>query len=81
MLSLGGEYNRLPMPIDISSAHQLVENGCDLIIGHHPHCVQPVEVYKGVSIYYSLGNFILQEDVLHYKKNSTKPSRINLIMG
>ena len=53
----GYEYNRLPMPRDIELAHQIIDNGCDLIIGSHPHVVQPYEVYKGKRIYYSLGNF------------------------
>jgi poly-gamma-glutamate capsule biosynthesis protein CapA/YwtB (metallophosphatase superfamily) len=32
-----------------------------MIIGSHPHIVQEVEVYKGKSIYYSLGNFIFDQ--------------------
>ena len=56
-LHWGFEYNRLPMPRDISLAHDIIDAGADLIIGHHPHCVQPVEIYKGKHIYYSLGNF------------------------
>lgn len=53
----GFEYNRLPMPYDIDLAHSLIDSGCDLIIGNHPHCVQPFEVYKDKRIYYALGNF------------------------
>lgn len=37
-------------------AHWLIDLGVDLIIGHHPHCVQPIEEYKGKYIFYSLGN-------------------------
>lgn len=33
------------------------EGGADLVLGHHPHVLQPVEKYKGVYIVYSLGNF------------------------
>lgn len=53
----GFEYNRLPMPYDIDLAHSLIDSDCDLIIGNHPHCVQPFEVYKDKRIYYALGNF------------------------
>lgn len=53
----GFENNRLPMPYDIDLAHRMVDAGADLIIGHHPHCIQAKEFYKGVRIYYSLGNF------------------------
>lgn len=36
--------------------HWLIDHGIDLVIGHHPHCIQPIEVYKGKYICYSLGN-------------------------
>lgn len=38
-----------------------VDNGADLIIGHHPHWVQTYEEYKGKPIYYSLGNFVFDQ--------------------
>lgn len=56
-LHWGFEYNRLPLPCDIDLAHSIIDFGVDLIIGHHAHCVQPFEIYKGKKIYYSLGNF------------------------
>ena len=37
--------------------HQYIDAGADLVIGDHPHCLQGVEYYKGVPIFYSLGNF------------------------
>ncbi len=42
----------------IEYAHKLIDSGVDLIIGHHPHQCQGMEVYKGKLIIYSLGNFI-----------------------
>ena len=53
----GFEFNVLPMPLDIRFSHDCVEAGADLIIGHHPHVIQPFEIYQDVPIYYSLGNF------------------------
>ena len=35
-----------------------IDAGADLVIGHHPHVPQGVEVYNGRAIFYSLGNFI-----------------------
>ena len=46
-----------PEPWKIKATHQLVDAGADLVIGNHPHRLQPIEVYKGVNILYSLGNF------------------------
>lgn len=42
-------------------AHKLVESGADVVIGHHPHVVENMELYKGGIIFYSLGNFIFDQ--------------------
>ncbi|MHB8894216.1 MAG: CapA family protein [Candidatus Geothermincolia bacterium] len=39
-------------------AHMAVDNGADLVLGHHPHVVQGFELYKNRLIAYSLGNFV-----------------------
>jgi poly-gamma-glutamate capsule biosynthesis protein CapA/YwtB (metallophosphatase superfamily) len=39
-------------------AHAAIDAGADLFLGHHPHVLQPVEIYKGKPILYSLGNFL-----------------------
>jgi poly-gamma-glutamate capsule biosynthesis protein CapA/YwtB (metallophosphatase superfamily) len=41
-------------------AHALVEAGADAVVGHHPHQLHPVEVYRGKPILYSLGNFLFE---------------------
>lgn len=38
-------------------AHKLIDAGVDIVWGHHPHVLQPIEIYKNGIIYYSLGNF------------------------
>jgi poly-gamma-glutamate synthesis protein (capsule biosynthesis protein) len=38
-------------------AHFCIDNGADLVLGHHPHILQGLELYKGKLIAYSLGNF------------------------
>ena len=42
-------------------AHQFVDAGADLVVGSHPHVIEPSEVYNGKMIYYSLGNFIFDQ--------------------
>lgn len=37
-----------------------VDAGADLIVGHHPHIVQKIEIHNGKKIYYSIGDFIFQ---------------------
>ncbi|MBI4539116.1 MAG: CapA family protein [Gemmatimonadetes bacterium] len=39
-------------------AHEIIDAGADVIVGHHPHVPRGVEVYKGKVIFYSLGNLI-----------------------
>ena len=41
----------------ISLGHQTIDWGADLVLGHHPHVLQELEIYKGHLIAYSLGNF------------------------
>ena len=53
----GKEAIYKPETWKINACHQLVDAGADLVIGNHPHRLQPIEIYKGVNIIYSLGNF------------------------
>ena len=39
-------------------AHAAIDAGADLFLGHHPHVLQPIEIYKDKPILYSLGNFL-----------------------
>jgi poly-gamma-glutamate synthesis protein (capsule biosynthesis protein) len=54
----GVEFSEYPHPSDIAMAHRVIEAGASCIIGHHPHVVQGMEVYRGKPIFYSLGSFI-----------------------
>ena len=51
----GKNYPKLSQQI---IARSVIDNGADLIIGHHPHVMQGIEKYKDKYIVYSLGNFI-----------------------
>lgn len=53
----GIEYNYSPTATQKSIARYAVNQGADLVLGHHPHIVQGIEKYKGSYIVYSLGNF------------------------
>ena len=57
----GVEYSAKQSTTQTEVAHQLIDNGVDLIIGHHPHVIQPMETYKNKAIFYSLGNFIFDQ--------------------
>ncbi len=53
----GAEMMKTPKDYQKALAHATIDAGADLVIGHHPHVLQGVEVYKGKVIAYSLGNF------------------------
>jgi poly-gamma-glutamate capsule biosynthesis protein CapA/YwtB (metallophosphatase superfamily) len=42
----GVEYAPAPRPEDVETAHKMLEAGATVIVGHHPHVLQPVETYK-----------------------------------
>lgn len=50
-----------PSPNQIDIAHNIINFGADLILGHHPHVPQGIEKYKNGYIAYSLGNFIFSD--------------------
>ena len=57
----GIEYKHTPNNRQIELAHAFVDAGADIIIGTHPHVVQTFEIYNGVPVFYSLGNFIFDQ--------------------
>jgi len=66
-LHWGDEYRLAPTPWQKQAAVELVEAGADIILGHHPHVLQPVESHKTKDgrqtvIAYSLGNFISSQN-------------------
>ncbi|MCW7471482.1 CapA family protein [Leptospira kanakyensis] len=65
----GVEYNPFPMDTERNAAKYLVNAGYKVIIGHHPHVPQGIEVFpKGVVIY-SLGNFLFGSKNQYLKHN------------
>jgi poly-gamma-glutamate synthesis protein (capsule biosynthesis protein) len=54
----GEELANYPAEWQVDLAHFTIDQGADLIVGHHPHVLQGAEIYKGRPIAYSLGNFI-----------------------
>lgn len=57
----GHEYYNLPSPRMQNQYRFYAEQGADLVVGHHTHCISGNEVYGGVPIFYSLGNFLFTE--------------------
>lgn len=60
-LHWGGEHTLLPVARQRLDAHQLILAGADAIICHHTHTLQTIETFRGKMIYYSIGNFIFDQ--------------------
>lgn len=58
----GNEYYNLPNPRMQKQYRHYADNGADLIVGHHPHCISGFEIYNEVPIIYSLGNFLFTKE-------------------
>jgi poly-gamma-glutamate synthesis protein (capsule biosynthesis protein) len=53
------ELEKYPQPTHRELAKKLIDLGVDLIVGHHPHIVNGIEIYRGKPIVYSLGNWFI----------------------
>jgi poly-gamma-glutamate synthesis protein (capsule biosynthesis protein) len=61
MPHMGQEYKTQPDQLKIDFYKSLIDNGADMVLGDHPHWIQPTESYKGHLIVYSMGNFIFDQ--------------------
>jgi poly-gamma-glutamate synthesis protein (capsule biosynthesis protein) len=73
----GWEYSDHPDAEARELAHLAVDSGADLVIGHHPHVIQGVELYRDGLICYSLGNFIFDQR----GKRTTRGLALRCTMG
>ncbi|HSM61196.1 MAG TPA: CapA family protein [Longimicrobiales bacterium] len=51
----------------VDFAHAVIDAGADVYFGHGPHVLRGVEIYNGKPIFYSLGNFIFQNETLDFQ--------------
>lgn len=54
----GTERVHKPDEWKAAGCRRMIDSGIDIVIGHHPHVLQPIEVYNGKTIVHSLGNFV-----------------------
>jgi poly-gamma-glutamate synthesis protein (capsule biosynthesis protein) len=70
----GAGPNSVPAEFLVTFARQMIDAGADLFVGHGPHVLRGIEVYKGRPIFYSLGDFIFQnETVLRLPHENYEP--------
>lgn len=57
----GTEYQQTPNERQKNVGRLAIDSGASLVLGHHPHVIQPYEKYKDGYIFYSLGNFVFDQ--------------------
>ncbi|PDT43802.1 hypothetical protein CO661_33000 [Sinorhizobium fredii] len=56
-----GNWSQEPAEFERLLAHKIIDAGADAYVGHGPHQLRGIEIYKGRPIFYSLGNFIMDD--------------------
>jgi len=68
----GVEYMPLPSAAQVEFAHAAIDAGAQLVVGHHPHVIEPTYQYHGGEIIYSLGNFVFDQ----YQRTATQHGEV-----
>lgn len=68
----GKEYQHVPQKDLQNRYRSWVDAGADLVVGHHTHCIQPIEQYKDGLIFYSLGNYVFSSRTVRHRKVGAK---------
>jgi poly-gamma-glutamate synthesis protein (capsule biosynthesis protein) len=62
----GGSSREVPADFLVDFARAAVDAGADLFVGHGPHVLRGIEIYNGKPIFYSLSNFLFQNETIRY---------------
>ena len=71
----GSEYEHRFSKAQQNLAYKMIDAGADVIIGHHPHVIQGMEIYNNHPIFYSLGNFIFDQ---YFSSDTQEELAVNL---
>lgn len=70
MPHMGTEYQPAPGSLTVATYRKMIDAGAEMVIGNHPHWVQPTESYHDKLIVYSMGNFIFDQQMPPEKTRS-----------
>ena len=59
---VAGTAKETPAEFLVEFAHRCIDMGVHAVLGHGPHLLRPLEIYKGFPIFYSLGDFMLHNE-------------------
>lgn len=73
----GDEYQEKQNSYQEKYSKMAIDFGADLIVGHHPHVIQPLEQYKNTYIAYSLGNFVFDQ---YFSKETMEGGLLEIVV-
>ena len=63
---LAGDKKENPSDFLREFAHRCIDAGAHAVLGHGPHLLRPLEIYKGCPIFYSLGDFVIHNECIPF---------------
>jgi poly-gamma-glutamate synthesis protein (capsule biosynthesis protein) len=60
----GPDNRGTPADFVVEFGHAMIDAGADMVVAHGPHVLRGIEVYQGKPIFYSMGNFIFENDLV-----------------
>ena len=75
----GTEYTDVVTDRQKYLAHTAIDSGADLILGNHPHWIQPVEIYKNRLIIYSHGSLIFNQNNFKLANRASEQTKVGII--
>ena len=63
---LSGDKKENPSDFLKEFAHRCIDAGAHAVLGHGPHLLRPLEMYKGYPIFYSLGDFVIHNECIPF---------------
>ena len=66
----GAASRELPANFLVEYAHAAIDAGADVFVGTGPHVLRGIEIYKGRPIFYSLGNFIFENETVQFRPSA-----------
>ena len=76
-----GRHTKHDLPPNLRAfAHEMIDSGVDLFVGHGPHCIRGIELYRGKPIVHSMGNFVLMPPSGAARPVLDSPAREGLVV-
>ena len=63
---IAGDKKENPSDFLTEFAHKCIDAGAHAVVGHGPHLLRPIEIYKGRPIFYSLGDFVIHNECIPF---------------